>query len=400
MLKMIPKNKPYFNSEEIKALFNFSDDIVEKFEEKFAKIVGSKYALSFPYGRTCLYALLKSNNIKKAEVLIPAYTCIVVPHAIIMSGNIPKFIDINLYDFNMDLNKLDECVSEKTKVIIPTHMYGYPLNVRKIRDILENLNRKDIIIFEDACLAILTKDVGKYSDATFYSFSISKQIVTFDGGMITTNNEELYTKLKDYRSNFFKKSLISKDLKKCVQLFSSYFIFNEKIYSFIFSLWKKNALLRRYTKNWSIQSIKMPNDFHEMYSKVQAKIGIAQLTKIKEIIEKRREIAKIYDKSLKDISWIILPPLIDGATYSHYSIRVNRREKFESMIKGIHVGKTFDYSIPHTSLYSQYVNEKNSFRNSLIASKEVLNLPNFPSLSADQIKYIVEIIHEIDKSFS
>ena len=392
---MIPKYKPYFDVEEIKALFDFSDDIVEKFEEKFAKLVGSKYALSFPYGRSGLYALLKSQNIKNSEIIIPAYTCIVVPNAILATNNIPKFVDIKLTDYNMDLDKLDQCITNKTKAIIPTHMFGYPMDVKRVRDIIQDHNRENkMLIIEDACLSLLAKDVGKYSDAAFYSFNIGKHLVTFDGSIVTTNNEEIYRRLKKYKNENFTKTSVSTNFKKFAQLLGSYIIFNESVYGFVYTLWKNSNFIKKYTKNWSLEDIRMPIDFLEIYPSIQAKIGIAQIKKAKEIIEKRKRNVKTYNKELKNTKGILLPPIIEGATYSHYTIRVKNRKDFERKMEkqGIQVGRTFDYSIPHVPVYSKYRRNEDDFENSLVAANEIVNLPAYPSMGYEDIKYICKCV--------
>lgn len=395
---MIPKYKPYFNLEEIKALFDFSSDVIEKFEEKFAKLVNSKYALSFPYGRSGLYALLKSKNIKNSEIIIPAYTCVVVPNAIIASNNIPKFVDIRLADYNMNLDELENYISERARAIIPTQMFGYPINVKKIRNIIEDHKRDDdLLIIEDACLALLAKDVGKYSDVAFYSFNIGKHLVTFDGSIVTTNNEEIYERLKKFRQMNFRKESTATIIKKFIHLQSSYVLFNESVYGFVYTLWTHSNFLKKRTKNWSLEDTKMPKDFLEMYSNIQAKIGIAQLGKAKKIIEKRKENAKIYDKELKDVEGIVLPPIIRGATYSHYTIRVKNRNDFERKMEkqGIQVGRTFDYSIPHIPVYSNYKYSEDDSENSIIAANKIVNLPLYPSLGDCNIKNVSKLVSKV-----
>lgn len=387
---MIPKHKPYFDAGEFRSLFNFGENIIQKFEKDFARTVHSKYALSFPYGRSGLFALLKSQDIQNAEILVPAYTCIVVPNAIVASGNIPRFIDISLDDYNMGLKDISSSISQRTRAIIPTHMYGYPMNVKQLRETIDD-NR--ILVIEDACLALLSKEVGKYGDAAFYSFNIGKQIVTFDGSIVTTNSEGIYEKLKSYREANFKKPLITKGIGKIAMFLVSCFMFNTTIYGLTYVAWKHSESLRKRTRNWDVANTSMPKDYLDLYSKVQAKIGIAQLQKLKVITIKREEIAKLYSKWLEGVKGITLPPIVDGATYSHYTIRTRNRDKLVKALekRGIHAGCTFDYSIPHTPAYAKYSKEGN-FTNSVTAAKEVANLPLYPSLDKGAIQNICESI--------
>jgi len=192
---MIARYKPYFSFEEIKSLLNQHENVIFEFERKFAEAVDSKYAITFPSGRSGLYSIFKALEISKGEVIIPAYTCIVVPPAILASDNVLRYVDISLGDYNMQIEDVQTVISKKTKAVVPTHMYGHFLDVKKLREVVG----EDILIIEDAAQAILTKNVGRFGDAAFYSFNFEKQIFTFGGGMVTTNNEEIYEKLVSFK---------------------------------------------------------------------------------------------------------------------------------------------------------------------------------------------------------
>jgi len=121
---MIPRLKPYFGIEELRSIFKKEENAVEKFEQEFARTFNAKYALSFRYGRSGLYALLKSLNIKNKEIIMPAYTCVVVAHAIVLSGNVPRFVDISLKDYNMNLEMIEKSINKNTGAILATHLFG------------------------------------------------------------------------------------------------------------------------------------------------------------------------------------------------------------------------------------------------------------------------------------
>ena len=134
--KMIPRFKPYLGIEELLAAIAPDKGSVEKFEEEFARVFDGKYALAFSYGRSALWALFKSLDIQDAEIIMPAYTCVVVAHAIVLSGNRPRFVDITLHDYNMDLNQVADAINKKTKAIVATHLFGYPLDVDRLAEIV------------------------------------------------------------------------------------------------------------------------------------------------------------------------------------------------------------------------------------------------------------------------
>jgi dTDP-4-amino-4,6-dideoxygalactose transaminase len=388
---VIPRFKPYFDAEEITTLFDFEDNVIEKFEEKFAKLVGTKFAISFPFARSGLFSLIKSLNITKSEILIPSYTCIAVPSTIIASKNFPTFANISLTDYNVIIDDMVSQVTSNTKMVMPIHMYGYPVDVKELREKIG----KDMVVIEDAALSVLTKNVGKYGDATMYSFGLFKQLYTFEGGVITTNNSEIHNKLQIYVQKNFTACKSVSIVKKILSFLSSYVVFNELFYD-IFDVWSRYSRTDFYTKNFDSYEKHVPNNLLHLFSRFQAKIGLAQLKKAREINEKRKKIAEFYTKELQHLNNILLPPFIDGASYSEYTIRVPHRNLFEKNMqkKGILVNTLFSYSVPHLATFSRYAND--TFTNSLVASQNVVNLPSYPSLldKPEMLQYIVKSIKE------
>jgi dTDP-4-amino-4,6-dideoxygalactose transaminase len=401
---MIPRFKPYFNTDEIRALLNHKKYVVEEFEERFASIVNSKYAASFPSGRSGFFSLLKCLDISNSEIIIPAYTCIVVSPAILASNNTPRFIDVSLDDYNMKINDVSSVVSKKTGAVIPTYMYGYPLNIKKLRDIVG----EDVYIIEDAAQAVLTKDVGRFGDAAFYSFNLEKQMFTFGGGMVTTNDGEIYEKLLHFRKNYFSKTSCRTKLRKIFLLLFTSLIFSDTVFRWTCTLYDLYWMLGWQIRHWDLDKVDLPveeiylsGDFLEMYSRVQAAVGISQLNKIKRNIESRIKISKVYYKKLKDTQNFTLSPIKNDASYSHYTLRTKNRRKFEHFMKnkGIQINKVFDYSIPHLPVHHQYVKNGETFPNSFIAGKNNINLPTYPSLldQEDKIEKIITAVKEYDQ---
>ena len=205
---------------------------------------------------------------------------------------------------------------------------------------------------------------------------------------------------------FFQKFSFLTGPKVIMSLLSSYFTSNRTISGFtcgilnsdLFRKIWNSSLLRNYAQAreeiWDQRHTGTPNDFLELYSGIQAKIGLEQIKKAYEIIEKREEIAKVYNKGLEHLPGVTCPPIMKGATYSHYTIRVEDRNEFveEMKNKGIQIRKTFSLtSIQGMLERSKYRNEE-EVSNSLIAGNEIANLPNYPSLNRDDIKQICECI--------
>lgn len=388
---MIPRLKPYYGMRELKAALKIYKKAVIDFEEGFAKKFGARHALAFPYGRSGLYTLFNVLGLENAEVVMPAYTCVVVPNATVISGNIPKFVDISLKDYNMDLALLEDAITDKTRVVIPTHLFGYPMDINEIERIVSNAG-PDIVVIQDCAHSFAAGYNGEFvcshGDAALYSLNISKQMSSIFGGIITTNDDAIYEKMKEYRDQYFSKPSAFKQLRKFLYLVAVLVAFNYKVYGFVNSL-ERSRFLDRYTKYYEEDKIYLPKDFMELYGDVEARVGLVQLEKYDIIKKRRRSIAEYYNEQLQDLEGIELPPIIDGATYSHYVIRVkNRNELMEKMRRyGVQLGQLIEYSIPHMSAYMKYKDRE--FPNSLHCSKTTINLPNYQALKEQELDYII-----------
>jgi perosamine synthetase len=389
---MIPFLKPYFDCKELNALISFRKDSVKEYEEKFAQSYGSRFALSFSSCRNALYCILKTLDIKDSEIILPAYTCVVVAHAVVLSKNIPVFVDISLQDFNMNLDMLGGLLSPKTKAVIATSLFGYPIRIDEVR----KLCGRDTLIIHDCALAPGVKlgdvDFNKESNIMMFSLNVRKPITALGGGMITTNNENIYEKIKIFRDKNQKKYNVSQRLSKSLFFLSQFIIFNKAIYGLTDYLANDTHLLDKVLVDYSEDMDNIPEYYFKPLLNSQARIGLIQLDKYNEMVNKRQEIARFYYENLINEKSIILPPLVDGAIYSHYVARVKDRQEFivKMRKKGISIGSYFDYCIPELKAYNRY--KKGEYPNSVICSNEVVNLPNHPGLSLKELNYIVHKI--------
>lgn len=177
--------------------------IVKKFEEKLAKKLDCKYAVLTTSGSTamlmsCIVTGISNND----EVIVPNRTWISTVHAPYLLGAKIKIAEINDNSPLVDENKIEKLITKKTKAIIPVHMGGRCVNMKKISKIAKKYN---CFVIEDAAQALLSKNrdikPGKFSDLTCYSFSVAKLISTGQGGFITTNNRNLYNQLRLIRTH-------------------------------------------------------------------------------------------------------------------------------------------------------------------------------------------------------
>ena len=166
-----------------------------------------KYCSSVSSGSAALDIALKVIGIKKGdEIIIPNFTIISPAISIIKLGGIPVPIDCDFYNWNMKINEIEKNISKKTKAIIATHIYGYPIQIDKIRQIC---NKHKIILIEDAAEMLghkyKGKQCGSFGDLSIFSLYSNKHITTGEGGMVLTNNRNFKDKIFDYKNLCFGK---------------------------------------------------------------------------------------------------------------------------------------------------------------------------------------------------
>jgi len=360
--KTIYLSEPILNEEMINNAINalkterfLKGESIKKFEEEFGKYVGTKYALAVNSGTSALHLSLIASGIKAGDYVVttPA-SFIATANAIVYIGAKPIFSDISPETYNIDPYILEEKIKKykkKVKAIIPVHLYGYPCDMDHILEIAE---RYDIKVLEDACQAhgamYKGKRVGSLGIAGAFSFYPSKNMtVCGDGGMVTTNSEDIAKIVESLRDVGR-----SKD--------SSYF--HERI---------------GYTARMNT---------------INAAIGRIQLKHLEEWNEKRRKIAKEYNKKLAGIGDLILPPKENSnikPVYHLYVIRTKYRDQLKEYLEknGIECGIHYPLPIHLQMPYRQMGFRERMFPNAEKWAEEVLSLPMHPNLTEDDIEYIV-----------
>lgn len=377
---MIPRFKPTLNFSEFFSLFKFNLGSVEKFEKKFAQKFNSKSAVSFSYGRSAQWAFLKALGINDKEIIMPAYTCSVVAHAVTLSGNKPVFVDSSEDDFNMNLDKIPTLINENTRAIIATHTFGIPQDISKLNSVRVKAEKKfgnKIWLIHDCCHCFGAKwnekFVGNHGDIGVYALNISKMITSIYGGMLTFTDQKLSNKIRDWRNENYKKPSFFKSFQRKIYLLAIFIAFNKLVYKFTFWLQHKTSILDSFTKSFHLDNkIHFPNDYLDLMTNTEAAIGLIQLRKYDDIIKKRIISSNWYFENISNKDWI-LPKRIRGSTYSHYVVKVpNRKETLNYFSQnGIELGELIQYSIPELDCYDS----KNKYPNSSLYSKNTINMP-------------------------
>lgn len=238
-------------------------DYINKFEKSFAEYVGTKHALATSSCTGALHLILAGLGIQPGdEVIVPEITWIATASAACYMGAKPVFVDVEPDTWCMDPVALEKAITPRTKAIMPVHIYGHPANMPEIMRIAE---KHGIDIVEDAAPSlganIQGKRTGSFGRAAAFSFQGAKIMVTGEGGMLVTNDTPLYEKIK--------------------------------------GLWDHGRDPHKTFWNSSI-------GFKYKMSNIQAALGLAQLERIEELVEKKREIYRWYAAGLKDCPHIQL----------------------------------------------------------------------------------------------
>jgi perosamine synthetase len=334
---------------------------VAKFEEMIAEYIGAKYCVALNSGTSALHALLLAHGIKKGdEVIVPSFTFIATANAVLLVGAKPVFADIETETFGLDPENVKEKITKRTRAILPMHYGGCPCKIRELEEIAEDHN---LLHIEDAAESfgarIGDRKVGTFGDSAILSFCQNKLITTGEGGAAVTDSRETYEKLKLIRSHG--------------RLETSDYFSSVEVMDYI-------AL-----------------GYNFRMSNITAALGISQLEKIDKLIEMRRRNARYFNEELEQVKGITIPAPPENyyQVYQMYSIRV-KPEKRDEMIrylarKGI-MTKVYFSPVHLTHLYKNELKYTCRLPVTEEISKQILTLPMYPTLTKEEMKYIMEEI--------
>jgi len=374
---MIPRLKPQLGLAELFAALRLSgaDDLTQ-FEAAFARLMGQAEAIAFPYGRTGLMLLLQAMGLRDRDIICPAYTCVVVPHAIVHSGNTPVFVDCASGDFNMDLEAAEASVSNRTGAVIATSIFGYPVNLDRIDAF--KAKHPDIIVIQDCAHSFAAewrgRPVQREGAAAVFGLNISKILCSVFGGMITTDDLAMAQRLRTLRNEKLTPPSLTKSARRLAYLLAVYPTFWDAIYGAVNRL-ERSGLLNRFTTYYDDTVIDMPVDHLEAMCKIEARVGLANISRYAEAIARRRAAASFYFDNLKTRPDFVLPPQVKGATYSHFVVRVSDRQKWLSLglDRGAQLGQLIEYNIPEMQAYGAHPAE--AFPVAAEYARSTINLP-------------------------
>lgn len=364
----IPLFKIYWDEEDVKSvtetikagMYWAEGDNIPKFEKMISKYIGTKYCVVFNSGTSALHAALLAYDIKQRdEVIVPSFTFIATANAPLFIGAKPVFADIEEETFGLEPEDVKEKITAKTKAIIPIHYGGCPCKIRELKEIAEDYN---LILIEDAAEAfgarIGDKKVGIFGESAVFSFCQNKIISTGEGGAIVTDSKEIYEKLKLIRSHG--------------RVGPQNYFFSTKFMDYIVL------------------------GYNFRMSNIAAALGISQLKKVDDIIKMRRKNAEHLTTRLKDIKEIKIPktPKDYYHVYQMFTISVeNYRDELIKHLedRGI-MTKAYFSPVHLTHFYKNELKYTCKLPVTEEITSRVLTLPMHPTLTNEEIDYIVEEI--------
>ena len=316
---------------------------VHEFETKFKKFINSKSCVSVNSGTAALHLAASLCNIKGKEVILPSLSFVSTAHAIMYNGGTPVFVDVDPHTLCIDPEEIRKKISKKTRCIIPVHFGGIPADIKRI----QKLSKSNVMIIEDAAHACGSqyngKKIGSHGDFVCFSFHPVKNLAMPTGGLISINNRNYKKMTEDLKSK-----------RWC------------------------GISNRRYA-DYDVNKI----GWNFYMNEFSAAIGLAQLEKIQKMNNKRKSIAKIYEKELNTFRKI---PFTKTCVYHLYWICVNDRQFFRKKLleKGIETG-THYRPIHQMSFYKKSIKLPITEK----IAKQIVTIPIHPNLTENNIDKII-----------
>jgi len=371
-----------------------------------ASILKCKQDQIFLYwkGRVALYVILKALGVEKEdEIILPAFTCVVVPNAILYLGAKPVYVDISPENYNINIDLVEKAITKKTKVIICQNTFGLSSNVDKLVQVAKH---HDLFTIEDCTHGFggfyNGKPNGSYCDAAFFSTQWNKPFSTGIGGFLVVNNSELVHKVELLESNKVKPSFMDKSILAFLLIFNRFFVNSFTYWTMVkfYRFLSKNNLVIGSNQGDELSGIEIPKKYFKDISSVQVNAGISQLNQLEKVNQFRKKNAVDYTLFLKLHSKIFVNEvLFDNHLFLKYPLLVKDRELFLKLAgkEKIALGDWF-LSPLHPVIGSLELWDFNYelFPNSTSISKKIINLPTDIEDNNKVLKFLTRNIDMIE----
>lgn len=363
---MIPISKPLIEEEEIdlvnkvlKSGHIVQGPMVEELEKDFEKLSNTKYAIALNSGTAALHTALYAIGIKPGdEVITTPFTFIATANSVLMAHANPVFVDIDEATFNINPDRIEEAITPKTKAIITVDLYGQPASYDRIMEIAK---KHHLIVIDDAAQSVgatyHNKKIGEIADISCFSLYATKNLMSGEGGMITTNKHKFADRAR---------------------------------------------LFRHHGQNQEKRYYYFDIGYNYRMTDLHAAIAAAQMQKLSDLTRKRIEIATRYNKELQNIQGIVTPYIMPRIkhVFHQYTLRItskykmNRDELQQHLLeKGIQTN--IYYPIPLYKFEHLKQGKRSEMPITEQICQEVLSIPVHPNLKDEDIEYIINTIKQV-----
>lgn len=381
--KFLPYHVPSIGKEEIDAVVETLSSgwlttgaKVKQFEQDFKAMVGAHHAVAVNSCTAALHLALEAVGVQAGdEVIVPTMTFAATGEVVTYLGAKPVLVDCRADNLTLDVEQLERIITPKTKAIIPVHFAGHPCEMIQLMEIAKKYNLR---VIEDAAHSLPTwyqgVMVGAIGDITCFSFYATKTITTGEGGMATTQNEEWA------------------DYMRMMSLHGM----------------SRNAW-SRYGANgsWSYEISHAGHKYN--LTDLAGSLGIEQLKKCHQFFKTRERFAHMYNEGFKDLPELICPFVENNVqpSWHLYVIQLNLdqlrigRNEFIETLKLYNIGTSVHFMPLHLHPYYQYTYgyQADDFPTAHACFERILSLPIYPEMTEGDIDYVIEVIHEIIRSY-
>ncbi len=338
---------------------------IEEFEKKVANYVGVKHAIAVNSGTSALHLIVKSFGIGEGdEVITTPFSFVASTNCFLFEKATPVFVDIDPQSLEMDINKIEEFITERTKAILAVDVFGHPMNMKRLREIA---NKNSLILIEDSCEALGSAydgaKSGSLADAACFAFYPNKQITTGEGGMIVTNNDQIAELCRSLRSQG--------------RSVTGFWLHHERL------------------------------GYNYRMSEINAAVGSVQMDRLDHIIKQRNKVAVKYNEQLKNIFEIIPPYVSLNTTVMSWFVYVVRladhidRDKVMDYLQVNGVACRPYFTPIHIQPYmvDMFGYKEEDYPNTAAAGRSCIALPFFNDMSDEEIGYVTKILVEAIEMF-
>lgn len=374
-MDFIPVNEPLLNGNEKKYLCECIDTgwissegpFVKEFEQKMSASVNRKYGIAVSNGTAALEVACQALGITQGdEVIMPTFTIISCAMAVTKLGAVPVLIDSDIYDWNMKADEIENRITKRTKAIMIVHIYGLPVRVDKVLALAKKYNLK---VIEDAAemhgQTYNGLPCGSFGDISTFSFYPNKHVTTGEGGMVVTDSDELAERCRLLRNLCFRKDV-------------------------------------RYVHDEISDNYRFTN--------LQAAVGLAQLERLDEFIQKKRDMGKYYTEKLQGVKGIQLP--IEKTSYADNiywvygillkeEIKVDNRQ-IQKLLASEGIGtRTFFWCMHEQPVYQNMgLDMGKEYLNAEYMARKGFYIPSGLALTKEQMDKVVERITNVMKTLA